>query len=281
MAILLGLADLSHKMVGFITKLKQEALGTTRTSPHAERIKNTILSATLIMGLQDMHSATVIGIYRMRLGSLMALEAKGRRDGGQAPANRPTMIGRETTTGLGWAFNMRNSIRSVRVLAHAISLTLKMIFKVKVAMSFGVLVLFFWFGSGCSPGNWAWHYSESKRITSPDHEVQAVILTGDAGATTANATFVVIVSTNQVVDTENFQQSDAVFKADHLKGFHVFWKEPHLLVIQYDEARISSFNNLWDVLNHRQYAYPVEIRLAPTSKDFSVPPEDRQPFLVK
>jgi hypothetical protein len=126
-----------------------------------------------------------------------------------------------------------------------------------------------------------WHYDESKRITSPDHEVQAVILTGDAGATTAIATFVVIVSTNQTVDTESFQQSDAVFKADHLKGFRVFWKKSHLLVLQYDEARISNFNNLWDVLDDRQYAYPVEIRLAPTSKDFSVPLEDRTPFLVK
>jgi hypothetical protein len=136
---------------------------------------------------------------------------------------------------------------------------------------------------GCSPVPivGAWQYQEVERVKSPDSQVEAVLVTGDAGATTSTATLVLIVTTGGQVATNTPLDSDAIFRADHLKGLKVFWKEEHLLVIQYDQARISSYNNLWDVLDGRQYSYPVEIRLEPTSQDFSVPPEERQPFLVK
>ena len=124
-----------------------------------------------------------------------------------------------------------------------------------------------------------WKYQEVKRVKSPDSRFEVVIITGDAGATTATRTFVVVVPMGMQIDT-NTSPSEAVFVADHLKGFKVLWKNNQFLMVQYDEARISDYENLKELLVGQEY-YPIEIRLAPTSQDFSVPLDDRVPFSTK
>ena len=206
------------------------------------------------------------------------LAAKASQDHGtiQTAASPRMAIGLRTIWPLEKVLIMQNSFQSIRGLGPAIKLCpnpLNRHFAIVVAI--GLLC------SACSRSVFVWRYDEVSRVTSPDHQAEATILTGDGGATTATTTFVVIGTPGQQIDTNNFQETDAVFRADHLKGLRVYWKQPHLLLIQYDEARISGFNNLWDVLGDRQESYAVEIRLAPTSSDFSVPAADRASFPVK
>jgi hypothetical protein len=61
-----------------------------------------------------------------------------------------------------------------------------------------------------------------------------------------------------------------------MRGEKVAWRQAHLLELQYDRARIVKFRNLWSlhmiegVGAAGEGDYSVEIRLAPTSADFSV-----------
>jgi hypothetical protein len=126
-----------------------------------------------------------------------------------------------------------------------------------------------------------WNFQETKRIKSPDQQVEAVVLIGDAGATTATTTFVLLVPSGRHVETNKAPVSDVVFTADHLENFNLIWKQSGLLEIQYDRARIFRFTNLWSIWKGRPSSYAVEIRLAPTSPDFSVPPQDRMPYPTK
>jgi hypothetical protein len=137
---------------------------------------------------------------------------------------------------------------------------------------------------GCSPEPFIpfkWIYKEVKRIGSPDSKVEAVIITGDAGATTSEETFVAIVRTGQKIDTNSVDRSETVFAGDLLKEFGVSWKEDHLLIIKYDQARIDGYKNHYHVYGDAKETYPVEIRLEPTSLDFSLPAEERQPVQIK
>jgi len=129
--------------------------------------------------------------------------------------------------------------------------------------------------SGCSPIAGQWQFREVNRVKSPGGEVDAVLVVADAGATTSQASLVILVAANQQVGTTKPKEYDVVFRADHLKNLHVIWKQPQLLDIQYDEARISQFKNLWEVWGTRTASYAVEVRLDPMTSDFSVPLEDR------
>jgi hypothetical protein len=130
--------------------------------------------------------------------------------------------------------------------------------------------------SGSLAGDWV--YKETQRVNSPDGQVEAVIIEGDAGATTSKETMIVIVASGGKIDTKKLTQSDTVFRASHLKNFKVDWKQAKLLEVQYDEARIDQFRNLWEISEGRDISYPVEIRLAPTSPTFSVPVRDREEY---
>jgi hypothetical protein len=137
---------------------------------------------------------------------------------------------------------------------------------------------------GCSPDPivpFQWVYKEVKRIGSPDLKVEAVIMTGDAGAVTSEETYIFIVPTGKTLKTNTVDQSEAVFMRDHLKGFNVSWRQDNLLAIKYDLARIDRFRNHFDVYGSSKYTYPVEIRLEPTSSDSSLPAEDKQPIQIK
>jgi hypothetical protein len=130
---------------------------------------------------------------------------------------------------------------------------------------------------GCSKqeGSWAgtWEYKEISRIKSPDSLVEAVIVEGDAGATTSTVTYIYLVPAGKAVDTATTEKS--LFAADHLKNFKVEWKESKLLEIHYNEAEIFNFRNFWQSRDIQDFHYVVEAKLVPTSTDFSLPARDR------
>jgi hypothetical protein len=115
-----------------------------------------------------------------------------------------------------------------------------------------------------------WQYQEVKRIKSPGSPVEAVIVTGDAGATTATTSLVYLVKADDAVRFD--EQGDIIFRADHVKNLDVRWKTPTVIEIAYDEARISEFQNCWQNAELRQV---IEARLAPTRSDSSLSPADQ------
>lgn len=119
-----------------------------------------------------------------------------------------------------------------------------------------------------------WQYKEISRFTSPDSKVDAVLVEGGGGATTSQLFMVYLVpaGTKPKLDT----RTDSVFAADHIRGLKIYWKQPKLLRIQYDEARILQFINVWYTAEVEKFRYVVEVRLDPTATDFSLPPEIRQ-----
>lgn len=131
--------------------------------------------------------------------------------------------------------------------------------------------------SGCYRIADQWQFHEIRRLRSPDGQVEAVLLTGEAGATTSKATLILLVPTGRGVNVKQLQQWDVVFRADHLKNLEVAWSQPQLLDVRYEEARISQFKNLWEFWEGRDTSYAVEVRLKPTNIDFSVPLADRMP----
>jgi hypothetical protein len=121
----------------------------------------------------------------------------------------------------------------------------------------------------------SWEYKEVSRIKSPDSLVDAVVVTGDAGATTSTTTILFIVPAGAKIDLKKLPDGGQVFVADHIKNLSVMWKQAQLLKIQYDEARIFKFSNVWMNKEVRNYQYVVEAQLAPTSTEFSLPWNDR------
>jgi hypothetical protein len=113
-------------------------------------------------------------------------------------------------------------------------------------------------------------YKEVFRVSSPDSLVDAVLVQTNTDATTSYGYRIYIVPTGSQpkYDAENF-------RADHFQGWALNWKEPKLLEIKYDEARIFHFSNFWQSTNFKSGSYVVEIRLAPRSEIFSLSPRDR------
>jgi hypothetical protein len=67
----------------------------------------------------------------------------------------------------------------------------------------------------------------------------------------------------------------AVFAADRLTQPTIVWKQSHLIEIKYDKAEIERFQNVWAWWDDRQSdsqrkTYFVEIRLAPSTPDYSI-----------
>jgi hypothetical protein len=138
-----------------------------------------------------------------------------------------------------------------------------------------IIITCAWCLVGCFNLAGDWEFKEVGRIKSPDGQVEALIVNGEAGATTSLETLVLIVEPGRQVKTQKLLNSEAMFRASHLKNFKVVWKQPKLLEIQYDEARIDHFGNLWENWQGHDTSYTVEIRLNPTSPTFSVPLKDR------
>src|SRR5580658_3988499 len=69
--------------------------------------------------------------------------------------------------------------------------------------------------SGCNPIALKWQFQETQRIESPDKEVEAVLIKGDAGAVSPTDTLVVVVPAGSRIDTNNIENSyDVIFRAN-------------------------------------------------------------------
>jgi hypothetical protein len=121
----------------------------------------------------------------------------------------------------------------------------------------------------------SWEYREVKRIKSPEALVEAVLLTGDAGATTASTTCLYLVPPGTRIDPVKEGENKACFVADHLSNLAVVWKGPRLIEIFYDEGRIHHFQNRWHHREVQDFRYVVELRLAPSTNEFALPAGDR------
>jgi hypothetical protein len=75
------------------------------------------------------------------------------------------------------------------------------------------------------------------------------------------------------VHPKSAKQNEALFDAIHVKNLKVLWKSSRLVDIQYDEALIDHFQNKWQP--SQNLSYIVELRLAPTAAQFSLPARDR------
>jgi hypothetical protein len=116
--------------------------------------------------------------------------------------------------------------------------------------------------------------SEQARVTSPNGQLDAVLLRDDGGGAAGGwEWYVYIVAKGSRVDESKVH---SVFNAGTLAGGKLVWTQEHLLEIRYEIAAINSFRNLWglsevrDVGNAGQNDYLVEVRLGPASQDFSL-----------
>jgi len=116
-----------------------------------------------------------------------------------------------------------------------------------------------------------WKYKEISRTKSPDGLVEAVVISGSAGATTSTAISLHLIPTGESVDIT--KEADMPFVADHIKGLKIVWKPSGLLLdIEFDEARIIKFSNFWRQYTARKV---VEVRLRPTDPDSILPARDK------
>jgi hypothetical protein len=130
--------------------------------------------------------------------------------------------------------------------------------------------------AGCGKsivGDWVFH--EVKRVRSSDGQFDAVILTGDAGATTRTATVVRVIKAGVKIGSEKPPDYEVVFWAADVKNLVVLWKQPKLVDICFDEASIDQFKNHMEIQRSQDTWDVIELRLRPTSPDFSLPERDR------
>ena len=138
----------------------------------------------------------------------------------------------------------------------------------KLISSFYFIMLFL-FVHGCSPCS----YNEVVRIKSPDGKVEAVHIRGNCGATTSFTENIFIVPAGEKTPKpkDDYQR----FLADHVDGLELEWREPKVLEIKYNVARIFKFTNFWQSQKVDHFRYVVEIRLVPSKNDFSLSEWDR------
>ena len=115
--------------------------------------------------------------------------------------------------------------------------------------------------------------SEQARVTSPNGQLDGVIIREDGGGAAGGwEWYVYIVGRGNVV---NEGKLHPVFNAGSLTGEKLVWHQDHLLEIQYNIDDINQFHNLWasyeaGTNRDSQSRYYVEIRLAPLQPDFSL-----------
>ena len=125
---------------------------------------------------------------------------------------------------------------------------------------------------GCGPDT-DFKYKEVNRYKSPDLAVEAVIIAGKGGATIDDSLAVYVVPAGAQVS--HGSSDKPVFIAMHVKEFKIVWRKPQFLEIQYEQAKVVQFKNFWETSKLQNSPYVVEIRLAPTTGDFSLPFSDR------
>ena len=129
--------------------------------------------------------------------------------------------------------------------------------------------------AGCkeTPRNTILQGTEAVRVTSPNGRLDAILIREDGGGAAGGwEWYVYIVAKGESVDEKN---AHPVFNAGTLRGEKLVWAEEHLLEIQDDIAYINQFRNIWGSSeihgdNAADGEYLIEIRLVPSSPDFSL-----------
>ncbi|MGH9699157.1 MAG: hypothetical protein ACRD5R_05910 [Candidatus Acidiferrales bacterium] len=117
--------------------------------------------------------------------------------------------------------------------------------------------------------------AEQERVTSPNGQLDAVLVRDPYGGAIGGGIYwdVYIVTKGNPIHMKSAKE---IFRADSMTNGSLVWKGNHLLEIHYDIAQIEQFRNLWglheveDVGSRGERDFEVEIRLAPTSGDFSL-----------
>jgi hypothetical protein len=114
---------------------------------------------------------------------------------------------------------------------------------------------------------------EQARVTSPSGQLDAVLIREDAGGATGGWEWNVYIVPRGNPVLASYHQ---VLYAGTLTDPKLVWSQEHLLQIHYDVADIHEFRNLWALDEVRKVGpagegdYLVEIRLSPSSPDFSL-----------
>ena len=111
-----------------------------------------------------------------------------------------------------------------------------------------------------------------QRAVSPDSLVDALLVRRTGGATVSAEYDVHIVQHGE--PPPGFF-SRAHFAAVHPLNLHLIWRQPRLLEIRYDQAKINRFVNWWRSRALDNYRYVVELRLVPLSEPWSLSERDR------
>ena len=116
--------------------------------------------------------------------------------------------------------------------------------------------------------------TEEMRVRSPDGQLDAVIVSDYWGEAIGGIEwYLYVVRKGHAIPTGPDQ---AIFWGESMRGEKIRWKQPHLIELQYDRALIMKFRNLWGlheietVGTYGEGDYDVEVRLSPTSPDFSL-----------
>ncbi len=114
-------------------------------------------------------------------------------------------------------------------------------------------------------------------MKSPDRVVDAVMVRGGGGATTAFTCSVFLVPSGTKFDEKSplFEQQRASFRADHWDNLKLVWRKPKFLEIRFDKARIFAFSNHWNEQEVLNYGYVVEVRLVPLNEESSLIEKDK------
>jgi len=147
-----------------------------------------------------------------------------------------------------------------------------------------VLLLFACAGQGVQNKGAVPNSSELKRVTSPNGQLDAVLLVYMYGPAAGGGvdSNVYIVRKGAPV---NMKDGREVFSADPMTGGELTWKRDHLLEIHYDVANIHKFRNVWELDEVENVAsaegdFGVEIRLMPLSDSSALTPNGafRNPY---
>ena len=117
------------------------------------------------------------------------------------------------------------------------------------------------------------HQTEEIRLTSPNAKLDAVMVLDSHGGAAGGLEWLVYIVPKGTKPTDD---SHALFRASKLSGEKLAWSQAHLLEIHYDVAEIESFRNLWGLYEVQNVGptgerdFEVEIRLVPSSPDFSI-----------
>lgn len=103
---------------------------------------------------------------------------------------------------------------------------------------------------------------EISRFLSSDKKVEAILIETNSGATTPLRYLLYLVSVGS-----SPTEDDLVFEAIHIEGLEIKWKGSNFLEIEYTNARIFHFQNIWEPPRNSPdrdgHKNAVELRLIP------------------